>query len=468
MLQNNHSRVFAASSSGAIARGAATALAAVSRPVAATNRIERTLLAAVLALLPLEKHVPRIGPLSLPALLFGILTLYVLWNRPRTLARVWWHPIFRAAYFFLFIGALVEMMHPHTSLGILNRILLMFLGATIIATLCRDRAALYTALHAYILAGFGVSLFLIFKGFNSLHSAVASDYKQATQLRANTFQTDFHFELGLLSYQAGQGAMVALAFALAARTPRHRYFYLLCGLFCLVGTFIPLSRGGVAITGLACITVVILYLLAHPSRQMRTIIAALVVVATLFIVVPESATQRFQFSTAEKSNGKMEGRARIYTSAITYFPEYVVNGVGSGNYWQAWAEHTSFEKNDFGKIDGPHNCFIASTVYWGMAGCLALAVVAWQAYRCVPRRHREDILAICIYGLAVGWFLRINVVHTLYGKEFAFAFGLLAASGRWLWPKGTPPGSTPPAGVLPVAGRNAKFRPQQRLKAPNG
>jgi hypothetical protein len=462
ILQNSRSNVLLPSTLSADARRAASA-APVKSDIISTTVVERLLLTMVIAILPIEKYVPRIGPVSVLYALFAVLAGYVLWNRPRTFSRLVWHPVFRAAYFMLFVACLVETLHPYATYTIPFRIAQMAIGAVVIATLCRDKAALYAAMYGFILAGIGVSTFLIFKGNRSLHEAMAADYKAATQLRTNTFQTDLHFELGTLAWMAGQGVVVALALALAARSPKQRYLFLFCGLICLVGTFMPLSRGGVLITALSCLTVIVVYLLAHPSKQGRTLIATAVLLATVFVAVPDAVFSRLQFSTEENSHGKMEGRARIYTSAITYLPEYVLDGVGAGNYWTAWAANTTFEKNDFGKIDGPHNCFIVMTVYWGLAGLITFIVVVWRAYLCVPLRHREDTLAICLYGLSVGWFLRLMVVHTLYDKAFSFGFGLLVASSYWIWRKGAARVDAASPGVLPAPDHAATppgFRPR--------
>jgi hypothetical protein len=131
--------------------------------------------------------------------------------------------------------------------------------------------------------------------------------------------------------------------------------------------------------------------------------------------------------STEVHGGKMEGRARVYTAAIEHLPEYLGSGVGVGNFWGPWGKRSSF-----GGL-GAHNGFIQVTIYWGLAGLLALAAVIWQAYRCLPANCGKDVIGLCLAGTAVSLFMMLLITHNLYIKEFSLGLGMLVGAQRWVW-----------------------------------
>ena len=85
------------------------------------------------------------------------------------------------------------------------------------------------------------------------------------------------------------------------------------------------------------------------------------------------------------------------------------------------------------RVTGSHNWYAQVTIYWGLAGLLALLVLVWQTYRYLPNRCGEDPLRLCLLGLAVSTLLESLVVHVLYAKEFSLALGLVVGGALWVW-----------------------------------
>jgi hypothetical protein len=163
----------------------------------------------------------------------------------------------------------------------------------------------------------------------------------------------------------------------------------------------------------------------------RTILIASVIGAAIIMWVPNVMWSRFSLGT---STGHPEARARIYTAAVERFPEYAITGVGAGNFWNVWGRHSGYAYGRYGVL-GAHNAFIQVTIYWGLAGLLALIAVVWQAYRCLPRHCGSDVLSLQLLGVSVAVLIWALTVHSLSAKEYSLVLGFLVGARRQIWPK---------------------------------
>ena len=118
-----------------------------------TTRVECFLLLLTILLMPLESHVPSIYGFSYMFFLFAISGLYVIMKRFGSIARIWNHPCFLASYVLLFLSIVLETVSPNASYAETIRLAQMFIGAVVIATLCRDMRALKSCILGYILVG---------------------------------------------------------------------------------------------------------------------------------------------------------------------------------------------------------------------------------------------------------------------------------------------------------------------------
>jgi hypothetical protein len=402
-----------------------------------TTPLERMLLTATIVLMPLETVVPTIAGLSSSFIIFALLACYVLPCRSVTLTSTAFHPVFISLYMMLFVGLLAESLHPFSSYAELGRIAQMVVGAILIATLCRDRKALRAGLFGYAAVGVWMAIVLLATSYGALSAASARNFDEASQVRAEVMSNNvLSANLNAMALITGRSVAVVLVLALAVRSNMRRYLLFAVAVFCAIATFLPLSRGAIVNLAISCAVV----MLSFKGKRLRVVVAVLVIGVGVIMWVPNVAYSRLSFSTESRS-GIQESRARIYTAAVQYLPEYGLAGVGAGNFWRLWGYNHGWRGSE--SVVGAHNCFIQATLYWGILGLLALTFVVLQAYRCLPRGSGRDPLALALLGICVSLFLMMMETHVLYDKAFAVMLGLLIGSRRHIWPRGL---SQPAAG----------------------
>jgi hypothetical protein len=386
-----------------------------------TTKCERVLLAATIVVLPLEDHIPTVGGFSIAFLLFSLLACYTFVYRSRALGRIWLHPVFRAAYILLMVGFLIESAHENSSYSDLLRLAMMIVGGVLYASLCRDKAALQAAVYSYMLASLWLSALLFLTTYGTLQSSTANDYHGASAIRAEAAERmGLEGNLNSLAFLTTQGGVVALSLALAARFSFQRGLFMAISLFCLVGSFLLMSRTGLVIIVGACTTV----LMTYRTKRARALLLAIILIAAFHVWVPDVVFSRMDVTVEG-------GRTRAYWAAVENLPEYFLVGVGAGNFWSRWRFTSSFDRM------GAHNVYIQVTVNWGLMALIALFGLVFQAYRCIPRSCANDGLALCLPGLAMSCLLMLLFAHTFYDKWYSFGLGLLVAARFWIWPTGT-------------------------------
>jgi hypothetical protein len=405
---------------------------AVPARVAVSTWFERVLLFLTIVILPLQEDLPVIAGFSAIFFLFAFVGLYVLILRPRSLRRILRHPVFLASYAFLIVCGLIETFHPYPRYSELFRMIQTFLGALFLASLCRDRKALQAGIWGYLIMAVGISAFLFLTSYGVLQSSDATDFSEATRVRLEVqSESSLTANPNTLGFFAAQGTTISLALALTTISRFRRYVFYGTLMVCGIATFLPMSRGGVAIAVICCGSV----LLAAGFKHIKILIAIVPLLVAVILLVPDAALSRLVFAPQSSAEGKVEGRTRVYTAAIELLPEYVWTGIGFGNFWGPWGLTTDFAKR--GAVTGPHNAFIATIIYWGLPGLAALLFVILQAYRCLPRNTREDPQALCLFGIALSLVLFLMVMHVLSAKQFALGLGLLVGARCWIWPRKT-------------------------------
>jgi len=398
-----------------------------------TTAAERMLIFTTVVLLPLENHLPAVGGLSALFLMFVVLAVYIGLNRVASLDRMWLHPVFIAAFLFILVAGALEFTSPLSMYGDLARFGLAMCGALMISCLCRDRSALRAGLYGYMCASLWLSSILFLTSYDVLSGAVVQDFQDASYLRANAFRENpLQGNLNGMALMCAQGGVVALAFALAS-SARPRFMYMGIAGFCFLSTLLTMSRGGAAISILACTAV----LFANGLKHARKLLIVGLLIGGLLVVIPSVIWSRMSFST-EKHHGKMESRAWVYTTALERFPEYAITGIGAGNFWKKWGFEKGFATGTRGSVDvtGAHNTILQIMIYWGALGLVAFLRIVLRVYRCIPSQSGQDELSLGLLGIIVtlgAWLLQS---HNFYDKSFALGLGMLIGSRQWIWPSG--------------------------------
>ena len=405
-------------------------------PQSRTTWTERFLLVTTIILLPLQAHIPSVAGISVMFLIFAALAAYIIVNRPHILGKTWCHPVFIAAYAFIGVSALLEFSSPLSEYQDISRFGHMIGGAVCVAALCRDRSALTACLYGYIVAALWVSVVLYLTSYGTLRGATATDFSEGAQVRARTFADNpVQGDLNGMAIVCAQGAVVAFALSLSSRLKHRRGLMLGIATFCLIGAFLPMSRGGAVVSLLSFAAV----LYTHGVRHGKALVLACMLGLCVYVLVPDAVWSRMMFST-EVRHGRMESRVEMYTVALQHFPDYFISGVGAGNYFNKWGYQNGFAIRSYKIgliVGGTHNSFLQVVINWGLIGLLAFLAVIWQAYRCLPKKiYAKDGLALGILGISVGLALYLLQFHNFYNKDLSLGLGILVGARHWIWPAG--------------------------------
>lgn len=402
--------------------------AALGRGAAPTTWVERGLLLLVVALLPLEDHLPTLAGLSMARLLFGVVGLYLVVFRFRELRAMLWQPVFLACYGLVIAGGIIETLHPMASYDELKRLAQMSVGGVLVAALSRDREALRAGLFGYLAAGLWLSLLVVLTSYGGLRAASAGSFEDATMVRGEVFsENPLQANLNRMAFLAGQGAVAGLAFGLGAARWPWRIGLLAGGGVCLVGAFLPLSRGAIVTVVAACAAV----LWACKRRRFQALLAGGLLFVGVLVAVPSVVFSRLVFKAQHSAEGKVEGRTQVYTAALERLPEYALVGVGAGHFWRGWGVRNGFAKGH-GTL-GAHNCWLQLMLYWGLPGLIALGSIFFLAWRCLASFQGEDAVVLGLSGIAVSLALYTLFMHNAYAKEFSLGLGMLAGARWWVY-----------------------------------
>ena len=414
-------------------------------PQSGTTQVERFLLLAAVTTLPLEKHLPTVAGMSFSFLIFAVLAAYIIVNRPRALAEIWCHPVFIVAYAFVGVSALLEFSSPLSRYVETIRFGQMIGGAVCVAVLCRDRSGLAAALYGYLAAALWVSTVLYLTSYGMLAEiGETSSFQEASNARGH-MDTGFRANKNALAFVCIQGAIIAFALSLSDRFKHFRVLLLGIGIFYLVAAFLPMSRGAIVIGFVSGATI----LYAHGLKQGKVWIFLAIAGMGIYILVPDAVWSRMAFSTEVGGSGRMEARAHVYTMALNRLPEYIVAGVGAGNFYGGWGLEKGFVVGVAGGLIGAHNAFLQIAIFWGMLGLLMYLWFIWLVYRSIPLRCGRDEVSLALLGVIVSLGLLMLESHTFYDKWFAFGIGMVVGARQWIWPRGVVSAVEVNQGLLP-------------------
>ena len=393
-----------------------------------TTRPERVLLTTTIIMLPLEAHIPPVGGFSSLYFVFIVLAGYVLVNRGEMFDRIWMHPVFLPGYAFIGITFVLELTSPFPLYESPLRFGLMIAGAILVASLCRDRLALQACVFGCLGAALWLAVVLFLTSFGALHSAATTDFREASKVRAEVFSNKaVGGNINHMSFTCVQGGVAAFALTLADNSPFRRKLFGAIAVFCLSGSFLTMSRATIAVTSLSCAA--ILYVCGF--KRGKTFLVAGVLGATILLILPNAIWSRMAFQTEQ---GNREARAWLYVTAVEQLPEYVIAGVGAGNFGKQWGWEHGFGGGDV--VYSLHNMFLQVMVFWGLLGLIPFVALMWQAYRYFPKGCGRDVLSLSLLGIAVSQLAMMPFYSDIYSKGLSLALGMIVGSCCWIWPRG--------------------------------
>jgi hypothetical protein len=303
----------------------------------------------------------------------------------------------------------------------------MISGALLVASLCRDRAALKVLLYGHMGAALWLGTLLFLTSYVSLSGVTATDFNEASYARVDAFRdSPIQGNINRFAFTCVQGAVIALAFALGSPSLPARNIFALIGIFCLVASSLPMSRMAIM---MALIAPAVL-LKTYGIRKGKVWLLACLIAGSAIFIVPNAIWSRMAVKTGE---GK-DSRVSFYENAIRDVDDYWLMGVGEGNYFKHWGFVNGYAhlNVDTMVVVGVHNAFLQVLIFWGVIDLLAFLAIIWQAYRCLPRRYGSDPLALALLGLAVSLLLLLPFTHNIENKVFSLGLGMLVAYQRWV------------------------------------
>lgn len=399
-----------------------------------TTKFERFLLFGIIISFPLQAVIPTVGGASLSFIIFAIAACYLIIWRPQVLMRTLQHPIFIAGFIFIGIGLFLEFAHSSFGYILVGRIGMMVLGGVFIASLCRDRSAFDTCLLGILMAGVVVSYVFVTSNYSDLAGAQVDNLIEANRLRKDLMRGNpLEKNLNQLAFMAAQGAVAGLVLVLTAKTPSKRNVFLAICAFCLVGTFLPMSRSGILIFFLTACSIFFTTGLMKP----RVLIGGLVLIILVVAIVPEAVWVRLTISTEKRvgTGSAEDSRVSLYGRVLDQLPDIFLSGVGANHYYGNWGKTHGFFAEGRNKAAGTHNCLAQVIMFWGLPGLLAFCAFLWQGYRFLPKQKGLDSVRLGILGISLSMFLRAMFMHQLNDKGFSIAFGMLAGASLWILPK---------------------------------
>ena len=408
-----------------------------------TTRVERLLLLLIILLLPLDQDLPAIGGFSFNFFIFAISSVYIVTQRFGSIVHVWNHRVFLASYVLIFISIVLETYSPSANYSEVIRLAQMFIGAIVIATLCRDIKALKLCIFGRILAGVLASLYLFLSVYSPLQRATATNYREASEVRAEVFGDDApqgpQVNPMSTSGAIAPSAAAALAIALMSRSRFVRYSLFGVTALCLIASFLSFSRTPTVATLMACMAVALAYGRANRGASFQRYIQIIAVILGLgmcmLLWVPPVVFARLTVPSGTAHGGPAEPRVKLYNAALAHLPEYWLGGVGAGNFWGHWGRRSGF-LSGMGNTAGAHNTFVQLTIYWGLPGLLSLISILYYAYKCLPKKCGDNLFSLAVLGFAVASFVPMWASHGVYSKSNSLALGILIGTQYWLWPAG--------------------------------
>lgn len=401
--------------------------------------LERAMLVMLVTTLPLEEMLPSVAGRSVPTVLFIITAAYLFLTRPRSLIRTAQHRIFVAGGVFVVVSAGFEAVHPSPDYSFLTSTAQMLLGAICMAALCRNRISLSVVFGAQVVGGLMVTLMFVTSSYNLLLGVDAKGvgFEEASAIREQVYgDNDLLININRLAFMAAQATVIAFAMGIVKQKLLRAPLVFAMSAASLLGTFLTFSRGGVlaAVAGSAVVA-----LAANRNRSRMFLTAVALCIATI-VFVPEVVIQRMVFKPQVTARGNLEGRSMVYQNILSSLPEYIVSGVGAGQYEAEWAAThgmTSINKSGNTVVLGAHNVPLQVAVYWGIPGLLMLLILYISVFRSIPRSKGGDWLQLGVVGTAVTLLVLSLVTHSLYGKVFSVQLGIIAGAGCWrdhIWP----------------------------------
>lgn len=376
-----------------------------------------------------EANLPYIGTASTPFVIFGITLVYIGITRLKTLLRLFSSRYFIAVAGFALLCVFMETIHPFPSYDTIFRFVNMSLGIFCIAVLCRDARSFDLALFTFVLASALQSIILIAGTLDILRSFSAEGFYDATRVRLMAFEEFFlRGNLNELSYFSSIGAIIGVIWSYYEKRKGVRMLLLALTIPSILGVFLPASRTGAVIFFLS----LLVFIYKSGVNLKRWILPALILSLFLVITVPEVVWVRLGSLMKISELQEEDSRTRVYLAVLRNMDDYLLTGVGAGNYWHGWAVDAGITNRHTTDLpSAAHNAFFQVWIFWGLPALLAFIYLIYEFSRAIENDISGNRRKACLFIFMMMIPVIFLFYHSFYHKTFSIGVGMLLAARFW-------------------------------------
>jgi O-antigen ligase len=394
-----------------------------------STKFDRVLLFLLVFSIYFEANLPSPGGTSTPFLIFGFAMIYLSFTRLNTLLRLFSSKYFIAAISFAVLCTFMETIHPFASYDFIIRYMNMTLGMFGIAALCRDKQAFDLALFTFVLASALQSIIIISGTGSLLRSFTAHGFSDASQARLMAFE-EFYLRGNLndISYFSSIGAIIGIIWSYYEKIKWKKILILGLALPSVLGVFLTASRTGAVIFFASFL----LFIYKSKLNLKKWIIPTIILLLFIVIAVPDVVWVRLGSLVKITELRSEDSRSKVYLAVLNNIDQYVLTGVGSGNYWQGWAVKAGItNRYTTDMAMAAHNAFFQVWIYWGLPALLGFCYLIYLFSKALIKEIRGDRRKSCLYIFVMIIPLIFIFYHSFYHKTFSIGIGMLLGARFW-------------------------------------
>lgn len=376
-----------------------------------------------------EANLPYAGDASTPFLIFGFTFIYVSFTRLKALLRLFSSKYFVVSLAFGLICVFMETLHPFPDYLPIVRYMNMTLGIFCIAVLCRDKMAFDIALSTFVFASALQSLILISGAASLLRGFTAEGFYDATRARIIAFEQFFlRGNLNEISYFSSIGAIIGIIWYYYEKVTWKRWLIAGFTVPSILGVFLPASRTGAVIFFAS----LFLFLFKSKINVRKWVLPTILLAVFLILTVPEVVWVRLGSLIHLTDLQETDSRTKVYAAVFHTLDQYVLTGVGAGNYWHGWAVDSGIT-NRFSTDTAmaAHNAYFQLWIYWGLPGILGFFGLIYTYQSALNRNLEGDWRKTALYIFIMMIPMIFLFYHSFYHKSFSIGVGMLLGARFW-------------------------------------
>jgi O-antigen ligase len=336
---------------------------------------------------------------------------------------------FIAAMLFALLCVFMETIHQFAEYDFIIRYVNMTLGMFGIAALCRDRQAFDLALFTFVLASAVQSILIITGTAPLLGSITARGFTDASHARLVAFE-EFYLRGSLtdISYFSSIGAIIGIIWAYYEKNKWRRILLVILAMCSVLGVFLTASRTGAVIFFAS----VLIFIIKSRVNVKKWILPMIVLLMFIAISVPDVVWVRLGSLIRITELQSEDSRSKVYLAVLRNIDQYILTGVGSGNYWHGWAVKAGITNRYTTDVAmAAHNAFFQVWIYWGIPALIGFLYLMRVYAKAIDTRIIGDRRKACIYIFMMIIPMIFIFYHSFYHKSFSIGIGMLLSARFW-------------------------------------